>query len=386
MDLLRRPGLRVELKQKEAEAVYFLTARGPLSPLVRPALARMNARMFEERPAQVRGDSVVMSTWLPPIPSGPFSRLVRGEVGQALWRPVPQTLSIELTRKCACNCTNCVVSGGKGDMSGAQVKRVIDQSLDMGTCIVTFTEGDPLMREDCLELVEYVDPDRAVVNLFTPGTELTAKVARELKRAGLHNLLVSVYSTDPQVHDARRRLEGAHDAALRAIRYGLKAGLMVTLATHVDSTTIGELPRLYRLARELGVHEFSVWESTPRRDVRDLLTAADRKQILDLYRDANTTGNGTRVFASTHFEGRMLGCMAGRRWLHVGVDGRARPCPYIPLEYGNVLDAGVKNVWRRMTRSYRHPQFECRMHRGSLSDVLSRVPEDADLPVSAFKI
>lgn len=178
MEVLHRPGLRVSLERTSPRNVYALSARGPLAPLVRPALGRMNRRFLEERPAQVRRDAVVMSTWLPPIPSGPFSRLVRGEVLQALGRPVPQTVSIELTRKCRCRCEYCTVSGGEGEMTTAQVKRVIDQALRLGSCIITFTEGDPLLREDCLELVEHVDPERAVVNLFTPGTELTARLAR----------------------------------------------------------------------------------------------------------------------------------------------------------------------------------------------------------------
>ena len=304
------------------------------------------------------------------------------EVKQAMGRPVPQTTSIEITRQCACNCEKCLVSGGDDEMSTEQVKDVIDQSLDLGTCIFTFTEGDPLMRDDILQLVEYVDPDKAVVNIFTPGTELTVKMAESLEQAGLHNLLVSVYSVKPQLHDAKRVLDGAHKAALRAIKRGLKAGLMVTMTTHVDSGNIDEVPGLYELARELGVHEFSLWESTPRMEVRDMLEPQDRKKILDFYRRSNTTGDGTRVFASTHFEGVMLGCLAGRRWLHVGVDGRARPCPYIPLEYGNIIEEGVKKVWRRMSRAYRLGQMECRMHCGSLEDILSKIPRDSDLPVS----
>jgi MoaA/NifB/PqqE/SkfB family radical SAM enzyme len=340
--------------------------------------------MFEERPAAIRDDSVVMSTWFPPIPSSPFNRLVRAEVKQAMGLPVPQTVSIELTRQCACNCRNCIVSGGEGEMTTSQLKGIIDQVLEMGACIVTFTEGDPLLRDDCLELVEYVDPDKAIVNIFTPGTELSYKKAKSLKDAGLHNLLVSVYSVNAETHDARRRLDGAHKAALMAIKNGLKAGLLVTLATHVDSKNIDGIQQLYELARELGVHEFSLWESTPRLEVSDTLQPSDRQKILSLYHDSNTNGNGTRVFASTHFEGKMMGCLAGRRWMHIGVDGRVRPCPYIPLDYGNVLEIGVKNVWSKMSRNYRKRQMTCRMHGGALAGVLSNIPPDADLPVNAY--
>ncbi|MBN1322487.1 MAG: radical SAM protein [Methanotrichaceae archaeon] len=351
--LIRTAALTVDFSKERHE----LLAKGALSRVVQPVLDRMNDRLRVEKPAMVREMDVVATTWLPPIPSGPFKRLILNEAKMAIGRPVPQTVSIEVTRECGCRCDHCNIGEGEEELEGKDIERVIDEALDLGACIITFTEGDPLLREDIFDLIAHVDPELAVTNLFTPGIEMTPDIARRLKNAGLYNLLVGIYSTDSNEHDRVRGVEGAFEKAISAIRCALNEGLMVTMTTHVTSKGINQLPDLYDLAKDLGVHEFSIWEGIPR-DADDILSQIDREKIMRLYQKANSSRDGPRVFASTFFEGQMMGCMAGRRWQHVAVDGSVRGCPYLKESYGNVLDLPLKEIWKRMRASGDFDGFE----------------------------
>ncbi len=374
------PGLSIDLKHMEG--ILQLEASGHLRAVCTPFLNKINACLKEEKPALVDEDRVIASTWLPPIPGKVFNRLLYAETQIALGKYVPETASFEITRECKCNCEHCVVSGGEGDMDIDSIKRAIDEALDMGAFIITFTEGDPLLREEIFELIEYVDKDRAIVNIFTPGTEITPEVAKRLKDAGLHSLLVSVYSTDPKKHDSVRRLDNAYDMATAAIKCGLDAGLLVTMTTHVSPKNINELQEMYDLASELGVHEFSLWESVPKQAGDAILSDDDRQVILDMYHRINTTKSGPRIFSNTFFEGQMLGCLAGQRWVHVCVDGSVKPCPYLPFEYGNIENDSLKSIWKKI-RSY--PQFKgerhvCLMHDPNFMELVSKIPKDAKVP------
>jgi MoaA/NifB/PqqE/SkfB family radical SAM enzyme len=106
------------------------------------------------------------------------------------------------------------------------------------------------------------------------------------------------------------------------------------------------------------VQELSIWEGIPKTP-EERLTQIEREKIVNLYRKINSTPGGPRLFASTYFEGELLGCMAGRRWLHVGVDGEIRACPYLQESYANIHETSLKDAWKAVRRSGQFEGFVC---------------------------
>ncbi len=407
IEILSVPGLRVNLRHAEdsfrpEEAlrrdslrrdVLELTASGTLKAACTPILKKINSRLREEKPALVMEDRVIASAWLPPVPGPAFKRLLYAEMQIAIGKYIPETLSIELTRQNSAR----YPGGTQGRINADEldtdtIKRVIDEALDLGTFIITFTENDPLLRDEVFELIEYVDKKRAIVNSSTWGTDFSKETALRLKEAGLHALMVGVYSTDPAKHDAARKAPGAYERAVSAIKTALDAGLMVAMTTHASPSNMQELPALYNLASEIGVQEFSVWEAMPKpgekRGENPLVTAEDRKTILEMYERVNASPEGPRMFANTYFEGQMLGAMAGRRWMHVTADGDVKPSPYPPFKFGNVKEEPLKDIWQRI-RSY--PYFQRQknlspMHDPEFLEFVDRIPAGAKLPYEFEKV
>ena len=378
IELFSMPGLSVNLQRHEGKALK-LTASGPLKAVCIPILKKMNSHLQEEKPALVQEDRVIPSAWLPPIPGPVFKRLIFAEIQIAMGKYIPETVSIELTRQTGSRYPPGTVAD---ELDTGTIKRVIDEALELGTLIITFTENDPLLREDVFELIEYVDKNRAIVNCSTWGTDFSKETALKLKEAGLHSLMVGVYSTDPEKHDAARNSAGAYDRAVSAIKLALEAGLLVVMTTHASPSNMQELPALYALASELGVHEFSVWEAMPKTRGEPVLTDRNRKTILEMYRRINSDPEGPRMFANTYFEGQMMGAMAGRRWMHVTADGDVKPSPYPPFRFGNVKEVPLKEIWQRI-RSY--PYFQRQkslspMHDPEFMEFVDKIPEEAKLP------
>ena len=56
------------------------------------------------------------------------------------------------------------------------VKDAISQALDMGSYLITFDGGEPMLRKDLPDLVSSVD-ERAIATTFTSGYHLTAELA-----------------------------------------------------------------------------------------------------------------------------------------------------------------------------------------------------------------
>jgi len=364
------PGLSVHMTRGEDGKIRLL-GKGILKFAARPFLSTANKRLAAEKPAKTTESVVYPSAWLPPIPSPVFRRLVKAEIGMFAGVYVPETVSIEVTQKHNANAARYAKKRGAEndnlpDPPAYQIKKAIDEALEAGAVVITFTEGDPMLNENIVEYVRHIDKERAVVMAYTWGLDFSLEKARQLKEAGLQTLLVSIYSTDPAEHDKKRGFSGAYDKAVEAIHNGLSAGLLVTMATHIDSNRIGELEDLWRLAKELGVHEFSVWESVPTLTGNPMISDDDRKIITDFYKRINASADdGPRIFSNTIFEGEMFGMIAGRRWAHITTEGEVWADPYIPLSYGNIQEEPLQKIWKKMRKE---PAFRKKRKTHVLSD------------------
>jgi MoaA/NifB/PqqE/SkfB family radical SAM enzyme len=383
IEVISLPGLAVNLQYSGDN--LELAASGTLKATFSPILKKINSRLKEEKPALVQEDRVIASAWLPPIPGPVFKRLIFAEIQIALGKYIPETVSIELTRQ---NSLRYLPGTVPDELDTGTIKRIIDEALELGTFIITFTENDPILREEVFELISYVNKKRAIVNCSTWGTDFSKETAFRLKEAGLHSLMVGIYSTDPEKHDSIRKADGAYKRAVSAIKLALEAGLMVVMTTHASPSTIQEIPSLYALASELGVHEFSVWEAMPKTRDEPAITNENRRDILEMYYRINSSPKGPRMFANTYFEGQMMGAMAGRRWMHVTADGDVKPSPYPPFSFGNIKEKSLKESWQKI-RNY--PYFQKQknltpMHDPEFMEFLDKIPAGAKLPYPFEKV
>ena len=170
IEILSMPGLSIDLKHKGKN--LELITNGPLKVPCTPILKKINSRLQEEKPALIQDNKVIASAWLPPIPGPVFKRLIFAEIQIAMGKYIPETLSIELTRQ---NSSKYPPGTIAEELDTAIIKRVIDEALELGTLIITFTENDPLLRNEVFELIDYVDKKRAIVNCSTWGTDFSKK-------------------------------------------------------------------------------------------------------------------------------------------------------------------------------------------------------------------
>ncbi len=164
-----------------------------------------------------------------------------------------------LSKQCNLYCTHCYATAdteaAPGELSTEEGERLLDDLADYGVPVVLFSGGEPLVRDDLVELVSYADDKGIRPVLSTNGTLITPENARELRDAGLRYAGVSVDGL-PERNDAFRGREGAFDAAVRGIRAcldaGLKTGLRYTITERNDADLRGVVDLLY----EEGVNRF----------------------------------------------------------------------------------------------------------------------------------
>ena len=133
---------------------------------------------------------------------------------------------------CNQKCVHCYAAGQpqaeEKELSKEQWFEIIDRCGEACIPQLTFTGGEPTMREDLPELIDHAQ--WFVTRLNTNGVALTKELCEKLRNASLDSMQITFYSWDPQVHNS---LVGAQrfEDTVRGIENALAAGLNLSINT-----------------------------------------------------------------------------------------------------------------------------------------------------------
>lgn len=131
----------------------------------------------------------------------------------------PICLTWELTYACNLACVHCLSSSGRRDpreLSTAEAKAVIDEMRDLQVFYVNIGGGEPMIRPDFFELVEYATSNGVGVKFSTNGSRIDDERAVQLAGMDYLDIQISLDGADAATNDAVRG-EGSFDTAIAAM-------------------------------------------------------------------------------------------------------------------------------------------------------------------------
>jgi len=378
----------IKLNANTENGKVQLVPEGTLSPVAKPIVNRINKLFLEEKPISVDDEKIIFSSWAPPIPSTAFDRLISAQVASVLKRRVPDQSSIGITMRCPNKCIHCGAADIIADpeLSLDEVKRVVDESIELGSYLISFDGGEPMLRHDLADMVRHVDKSRAIATSFSSGYGLTPEKAEELKAAGLYAVRISIDSPRKEEHERVRGRAGSYDDAMKGIDNALAAGILTDMFVVVSPDNIDELEDFYTLAENKGMHEMSLYEIIAvgrwLHHEDETIGPNDVDRLGRFQKEKNKLRDGPRITAFPYFMGPdMFGCFAGRRWVHITSGGDVLPCAYTPLKFGNIRDEPLKDIWKRMGKTYRKTPPSCLMRDKEFRNrYIHSIPEGATMP------
>ncbi|MEM2971803.1 MAG: GTP 3',8-cyclase MoaA [Candidatus Bathyarchaeia archaeon] len=138
-------------------------------------------------------------------------------------------LRIAVTRRCNLNCQFCHMEGEKKladsaeEMTVDEIVRIVRVAVGLGISKVKLTGGEPLLREDILEIVKRIASLDGLTDfsMTTNGTAL-ANLAEELRANGLRRVNISLPTLDEEVYG---KLTGGELAdVLEGVKVAVKVG------------------------------------------------------------------------------------------------------------------------------------------------------------------
>jgi mycofactocin radical SAM maturase len=273
----------------------------------------------------------------------------------------PICLTWELTYACNLSCVHCLSSSGRRDpreLSTEECKAVIDEMQKMQVFYVNIGGGEPTVRPDFWELVEYAVSHQVGVKFSTNGVKLTPERARWLAATDYVDVQISLDGATPEVNDVVRG-PGSYDTAIRAMTNLRDAGFKdFKLSVVMTRQNVGQLDQFAEIADTYGA-QLRITRLRPSgrgADVWDELHPTAEQQ-LELY--DWLVGHGEKVLTGdSFFHLNALGsdplpglnlCGAGRVVCLIDPVGDVYACPFaIHEEFlaGNVRDGGgFEGVW-----------------------------------------
>lgn len=163
--------------------------------------------------------------------------------------------AMEKNGKWHCNqkCLLCYAAGQeqsqKRELSTKQWKQIIDKCRENNIPQLTFTGGEPTMREDIVELINY--SQWFVTRLNTNGVKLTKELCQKLYEVSLDCIQITLYSDKEEIHN---RLVGANNwnKTVEGIKNALVAGLNVSINTPL-ATLNKDYTSTLKFLKQLGI-------------------------------------------------------------------------------------------------------------------------------------
>ncbi len=273
----------------------------------------------------------------------------------------PICLTWELTYACNLACIHCLSSSGRrdpGELSTAEAKSVVDELAKLQVFYVNIGGGEPTIRPDFFEIIDYCVASGVGVKFSTNGSRIDKAAAKRLAGSDYVDIQISLDGANRETNDAVRG-DGSWDMAIRAMD-NLKAANFGQFKISVVMTrhNVSQLDDFEALAAQYGA-ELRLTRLRPAgrgADTWDQLHPTNVQQR-ELYNWIITRPNvltGDSFFHLSALGESLPGlnlCGAGRIVCLIDPVGEVYACPFVihdEFRAGSVRDeGGFAKVWKQ---------------------------------------
>ena len=285
----------------------------------------------------------------------------------------PICLTWELTYACNLACVHCLSSSGRRDpreLSTGECMAVVDELQRMQVFYVNVGGGEPTVRRDFWELLDYATAHDVGVKFSTNGSRITPAAAARLAASDYVDVQISIDGATADVND-RVRGPGSFAMAVRAMERLAEAGFRAfKVSVVVTRENAGQLDAFKAIADRFGA-QLRLTRLRPSGRGADVWhelhpTAAQQRLLYDwLVERGEEVLTGDSFFHLAGYGDPLPGlnlCGAGRVVCLIDPIGDVYACPFAIHDAflaGNVRDeGGFARVWREseLFQELRRPQ------------------------------
>jgi len=282
-----------------------------------------------------------------------MSTLIDNVMSRARRLGVPISVQLDLTYRCNEQCVHCYLDhGAASEMTAGKVKELLGELAEAGALFLTLSGGEPLLRGDLFEILEHARKLTFCVRLKTNATLIAAAEADRIASLGINEVHVSLYCSQPALHDRITQVPGSWERSLNAIRLLRSRGQNVILVHIVTSLNAGDHQAVQALAHELGTGFRIDATIIPKLD-GDRSTAAlnvPHAELVEIVTNPAYAGSADEFCVPDSAALDEPLCAAGHNHCYIAPDGGVFPCVQLPLLCGRIGQQRFLDIWRESPR------------------------------------
>lgn len=291
----------------------------------------------------------------------------------------PYLVSYAVTKKCNLKCKHCYSdakdSASPDELTIGEARKLIDDLASWGIRLLIFDGGEPICREDFLDIARYASNKGLKVVVGSNGTLLDVDTVKKMKEVGVECIQISIDGSKPETHDEFRGEVGAFYKAMNGVRACKEAGMPFQFGMVIRRSTIKEIPDMLKLAVDSGAIAAEFFDlvevaRVKRECIQEVLSKDERRSIIEWLADAQkdchivirvpgcpmyTLVLKERNIQPRYFPANVLkripyydrGCAAGMPNGYVTIlpNGDVIPCMLLQIKLGNVREKSIVDIW-----------------------------------------
>lgn len=283
----------------------------------------------------------------------------------------PEYVQWIATHKCNYSCEHCGTNAGKAltnELSTQEIKSIIDEMSEMGVKYLSVTGGEPLLREDLFEVLDYAKKRGIKVGFVTHGSSVV-DFKEQIRKLHPISMMVSIDGLK-KTHNKIRGDNANFDKTLEAVKFFKDIKVPVrSITTTVNKKNLNELEKLKKIVFDSGANHWRIniaipegrgknkeWMFLNNEELIYLFNfiKQNRKKFdIQICEGAGYLGKWDRELRKTPF---FCGC--GWNTCTIMANGDVMGCPIFEnqKEYseGNIREMSFKDIWEKGFKRFRN--------------------------------
>lgn len=293
------------------------------------------------------------------------------------------TLFWEATLRCNAHCDFCGSRCGENSSLAVESEapstdvcnafRDIAQEMDPAKIMINVTGGEPLLRKDLFQVMQYATELGFPWGMVTNGCLIDEEIVTKMKNSGMRTISISLDGL-PETHDMLRKINNGFERIERAVRLLAEATFLdeLQITTVVNHRNIDELEKLFQTITNWSIDSWRLAIVDPIGRAAEnrglLLTQEDYKKYFSFIDSHQFNGKIAITTSCSHYLGsydnlyrpHSFTCETGKTVASILANGDIYVCPNVPrrlnLIQGNIKKDSFSEKWNNGFQWFRDPE------------------------------